>query len=345
MSRIDFNSEVGKGTNFFFQLPLKFVRASKKEKSGESDRRENSLRVLRGRPVVIFSRRGQKPSRQFLMQELSKVKNQETRWFQHARELLSTLKDLEVQGEKPPLCFIDTWSGFENEQLTLLLHEIREITPDIFVVASMSQRHTYHTLLGESKCATLIMKPFYKDLVINSVAAAVQGSTRRTAGQRQSASVPEVIPMLQPSTPKLYEDEKSKILMAEDNHMNQKLQTRILRMEDLPCDVVENGLKAVRIFEQRAREGNPYRIVLMDFHMPEMDGKEATLAIREFEERHHLPPCHIIGLTACSGPSLTGMCDTIIKPIKKSNFIQVVKRFLAIPTCECASPMPSPPPE
>ncbi|KAH9449703.1 hypothetical protein Pst134EB_020520 [Puccinia striiformis f. sp. tritici] len=84
-----------------------------------------------------------------------------------------------------------------------------------------------------------------------------------------------------------------KILLAEDNHVNQKVATKLLDMGGHKVEVVDNGELAVE-----AATNNTYDLVLMDVSMPTMGGLEATSLIRKHEADNHLDRVPIIALTA-----------------------------------------------
>jgi CheY-like chemotaxis protein len=112
-------------------------------------------------------------------------------------------------------------------------------------------------------------------------------------------------------------EEKKKILLADDNIVNQKLATLLLQQLGLQVDVVDSGKAAV----QAVQDGS-YDVILMDCQMPEMDGFEATKAIRRFESlRNRYTPIIAVTALAMVGDKerciAVGMDDYISKPIDR----------------------------
>ena len=117
-----------------------------------------------------------------------------------------------------------------------------------------------------------------------------------------------------------------RVLVAEDNAVNQKVAIRMLEKLGLRVDVAANGCEAVQMFSLL-----PYDLVFMDCHMPEMDGYAATREIRRAES----PGQHttIIAMTAeaIQGARQTclsaGMDDYISKPVRLDDLVQAVQRW------------------
>jgi len=107
---------------------------------------------------------------------------------------------------------------------------------------------------------------------------------------------------------------EARILVAEDNMVNQKLMTRMLEKLGYAFDIAENGAKAVRAFDTM-----PYDLVLMDCHMPEMDGFQATAEIRQLEPAGVHTPIIAVTANVMKGDRerclAAGMDDYLPKPI------------------------------
>ncbi len=120
-----------------------------------------------------------------------------------------------------------------------------------------------------------------------------------------------------------------RILVVEDNTVNQIVAVRLLQNLGYKCDVAANGVEAIQ-----ALLSLPYDVVLMDCQMPELDGFQATRRIRELEKtgelQTHIP---IIGLTANAMQedrercAKAGMDDYVTKPVSVEQFARVLSRW------------------
>jgi len=129
----------------------------------------------------------------------------------------------------------------------------------------------------------------------------------------------------------LKESEK-KVLIAEDNSVNQKLLAAILGKLDISFDIVENGLEAVEAFKNKR-----YKLILMDENMPLMTGSEATQEIREMEKTDNLGHIPIIAVTANAFESdrqrflAAGMDEFIPKPVNFQKLEDLMNHYLTLP--------------
>ena len=116
-----------------------------------------------------------------------------------------------------------------------------------------------------------------------------------------------------------------KILIVEDNRINQMVTKKILQKSNAICSIAENGEEAVRM----AKESG-YDLILMDINMPKKNGMEAAREIRTFNT--HIP---ILALTAVEVEEMrhqiyeSGMNDIIVKPYDITKFTQTILKNIS----------------
>jgi len=119
-----------------------------------------------------------------------------------------------------------------------------------------------------------------------------------------------------------------KVLLAEDNKINQRIMTLTFKQMGVKCDVASNGKEALEMHQK-----NLYNLILMDMQMPLMDGLEASRLIREFEKETKQPKrVYIVALT---GNDISdkeeeclkaGMDDFMEKPLQANLLTKLFSR-------------------
>lgn len=121
-------------------------------------------------------------------------------------------------------------------------------------------------------------------------------------------------------------DCRGKVLLAEDNLVNQKVVAQMLKKMGFDVDIVVDGEEVIAAWKRQA-----YDVILMDCHMPVMDGLQATRMIRLQEDKQRIP---ILALTAdvmidSKAECLeAGMDDFMSKPIRMDELRRVITRFI-----------------
>lgn len=120
-----------------------------------------------------------------------------------------------------------------------------------------------------------------------------------------------------------------KILVAEDNRINQRIAILTFKQLGVSIDIASNGLEALEKYRKKQ-----YDLILMDMQMPEMDGLEATSEIRTFEQESKMSHRAIIVALTGSEPTEkrdvcleAGMNDYMEKPIQEKLLRSLMAKF------------------
>jgi CheY-like chemotaxis protein len=131
------------------------------------------------------------------------------------------------------------------------------------------------------------------------------------------------------------EEHPLRILVAEDNAINQKLALRLLLQMGYRADVAANGLEAIQSIERQN-----YDVILMDVQMPEMDGLEASRQINKRWGQTDRPRIVAVTANAMQGDRekclAAGMDDYITKPIRVDALVGALNRTTPIMNKESA---------
>jgi len=123
---------------------------------------------------------------------------------------------------------------------------------------------------------------------------------------------------------------EGKVLLVEDNPVNQIVARKMLEKVGLSFEVVNNGEEALN----RLKLSHDFNLILMDCQMPVMDGYEATQALRELEEKNSLQCLPVIAMTANAMEGdkdkclAAGMDDYVSKPVNQQNLKEKLAKWL-----------------
>ncbi len=122
-----------------------------------------------------------------------------------------------------------------------------------------------------------------------------------------------------------------KILLAEDSKANQRVVKAYLKKLPVELHIAENGIECVEQFKELAPD-----LILMDWSMPEMNGVDATRAIRKWEQEHLLDRTCIVGLSANALDSHRSIAEEasmdsyLTKPIRKMKLLAELSKWLSV---------------
>lgn len=208
-------------------------------------------------------------------------------------------------------------SGIELTQKIQSIKKYKNIP--IVLLTSRAQRGDYR-LAMENDLRGYLTKPVRKNDLIECISMLVSEDKRPTLSEKTIITKHTI--------KEKHLNENIKILLVEDNQINQKLITKMINKAGFFCDLAQNGKEAIEAFES-----NPYNLIFMDCQMPVMDGYQATSQIRKIEKEKELKEIPIIALTAnamhndVKNCKKIGMNDYLAKPINYELLIEKIKKY------------------
>jgi PAS domain S-box-containing protein len=238
----------------------------------------------------------------------------------HARSW--NMEPVSVAGATEALALVEQGEKFDLAVLDMMMPEM-----DGLALAGEIRRHREQGELPLVLLTSLGRLPGAQSAGL----FAVQLAKPVKASQLYNALLKALAPHFEPPTTETFRDDEKaatsslRILLAEDNPVNQKVALRLLAEIGYRADVAWNGLEALDKLELR-----PYDVVLMDVQMPELDGLDASRRICERWPADERP--RIIAMTANALPEdreacfAAGMDDYVAKPIRLEDLSQALGR-------------------
>ena len=327
---IGVDSQPGRGSSFRFTLRLKKQLAAVRNAP-----RPHDLQDLR---VLIVDDNA--TNREILCQQM-------TGWrFTHAAAenaavALEMLHQAAVAGKPFRLAILDMqMPEMDGLQLAAQIRQRPELRDTLLVMLTSMGELMSAECMQAHGLISYLTKPVRQSRLFDAIVDACSRASDEHVGLLTEVCPPQPASALE-STERIAPGSR-RILLAEDNEVNQLVAAAILTRRGLGCDIVANGRSALEAI-QRVH----YDLILMDCQMPEMDGFEATRQIRQWEQqagRRRLP---IVAVTANAVKGdrqrclEAGMDGYVTKPIDSLHLIETIETLLTDNDANRVSAAPS----
>jgi two-component system sensor histidine kinase/response regulator len=302
---VEVESVPGKGSTFRFTARLGKGAAISRPRLLQSDLRGRRVLIIDDNPHARAVLSNMLTNMTFIVDEAAS-----------GAEAIDMVRQSSELGERYEIAFID-WqmpglNGIETGKQILALPDLA-LPPHLVMVTAYGREEVLKQA-EESGFESVLIKPVTSSILFDTTVVAL-GADREHAE-------------LLPSGPSFNIDpiRGARVLLVEDNEINQEVAIGQLEDAEAFVDIAENGEVALRMIRD-----NDYDVVLMDMQMPVMDGIEATRILRSDTRFNQLP---IIAMTANAMASdrdvclEAGMNDHIAKPIDSDQLFGVLLRWI-----------------
>jgi two-component system sensor histidine kinase/response regulator len=232
---------------------------------------------------------------------------------------LAAVKDADQGGQAYELVFMDwhmpTMNGVEACRR---INSLALAEPPHLLLVTAYGREEFFRQAEDAGILDVLVKPLNASVLFDTAMRVLQGS-----GGDKRASI-------EPPASRVEDLQRivgARILLVEDNEINQQVALELLRQARFVVDLAENGRVAVERLQAQ-----PYELVMMDMQMPDIDGNEATQALRRLPEFATLP---IVAMTANALSTdrqrciEAGMNDFLAKPIEPALLWQSLRKWIS----------------
>ncbi len=209
-----------------------------------------------------------------------------------------------------------------------VLSALRAQTPAAHIIALSTTEPPETVTLAPGVAVGRILKPIRPTLLARQICDLLPGAGLEPVGVAKT-------PIADETAEPAKRAQMLNVLVAEDNRTNQLVMKKMLKGQPLTLTFTDNGAKAVEAFKALTPD-----LVFMDISMPEMDGFEATEAIRDLELQQQCERTPIVALTANALAEdrdkclARGMDDYLSKPVRRAALLEVIERVCPPETVE-----------
>jgi len=314
------DSTVDVGSTFWFELPLP------KQSGGEATRR--AITELAGLRVLIVD---DNATNRLILREQLGSWGMHTTEAEHAARALELLHLAAVESHPYDVVVSDlNMPDMDGLELARAIGADPQIAgPSLFMLSSSGRVNRNDA--DAAGLAGTLTKPVRQSELFNCLIGGLSMPADKNASAPPTEAEPEAEPILL----------RGRLLLVEDNKMNQLVATKLLAKLGYEVAVVENGLEALQSMAHAA-----YDAVLMDCQMPEMDGYAATREIRRREGETRRTPVIAMTAAAMQGDReaclSAGMDDYLTKPIRPDALAETLARWIVPDDVATSAPESAP---
>ena len=302
-------SEYGKGSVFWFSARLGIGRADQRELLPQPD--------LRGRRALVVD---DNEHARTAIAAMLRAMTFTTAECADGAGAVEAVRRAAAEGRPYDIVYMD-WRmpGMDGIEAARRIQALGLASPPLLLMVTAYGREETLGEAANSGIANVLVKPVSPSMLFDATVNAL-GAKRQPA--------PTLAPLAPPPSagPGLADLRGARILLVEDNDINQQVARELLQDAGLQVDVAINGENALEMLERA-----DYDLVFMDMQMPVMDGLEATRALRAIERFAGLP---VVAMTANAMDQdrqkclESGMNDFLVKPIDPQQLLAVLARWI-----------------